>query len=200
MADFNNAVERIVAGLEKRNRLLNRREREIVAYHEIGHALVAMALPGTDPVHKVSIIPRGIGALGYTIQRLTEDRFLMTREELERKMMVLLGGRAAELVVFGHLSTGASDDLQRVTDIARAMVTRFGMAEELGPVTFEREQRSFLGAPPPAFEQPQRVYSEATAQTIDRLVQELVQRAFRQASDILESCTGVQRNSWPRKP
>src|SRR5712671_2050979 len=105
MADFGNAVERIVAGLEKRNRLLNPREREIVAYHEMGHALVALALPGVDPVHKVSIIPRGIGSLGYTIQRPTEDRFLMTREELENKMAVSLGGRAAELIVFGHLST-----------------------------------------------------------------------------------------------
>ncbi|TIO20630.1 ATP-dependent zinc metalloprotease FtsH, partial [Mesorhizobium sp.] len=104
MEDFNNAVERIVAGLEKRNRLLNPREREVVAYHEMGHALVAMALPGVDPVHKVSIIPRGVGALGYTIQRPTEDRFLMTRQELENKMAVLLGGRAAEWIVFGHLS------------------------------------------------------------------------------------------------
>jgi len=118
MADFTNAVERIVAGLEKRNRLLNPREREIVAYHEMGHALVAISLPGTDPVHKASIIPRGVGALGYTIQRPTEDRFLMTREELEGKMAVLLGGRAAELVVFDHLSTGAADDLRRVTDSA----------------------------------------------------------------------------------
>ena len=129
MADFNNAVERIVAGLEKRNRLLNPREREIVAYHEMGHALVALALPGVDPVHKVSIIPRGVGALGYTIQRPTEDRFLMTRRELEDKMAVLLGGRSAELIVFGHLSTGAADDLRRVTDIARSMVTRYGMSE-----------------------------------------------------------------------
>ena len=107
MADFTEAIERIVAGLEKRNRLLNPQEREIVAYHEMGHALVALALPGTDPVHKVSIIPRGVGALGYTIQRPTEDRFLMTREELENKMAVLLGGRAAEELVFGELSTGA---------------------------------------------------------------------------------------------
>ena len=129
MADFNNAIERIVAGLEKRNRLLNPREREIVAYHEMGHALVALALPGVDPVHKVSIIPRGVGALGYTIQRPTEDRFLMTRRELEDKMAVLLGGRSAELIVFGHLSTGAADDLRRVTDIARSMVTRYGMSE-----------------------------------------------------------------------
>jgi cell division protease FtsH len=116
LADFTNAVERMVAGLEKRNRLLNPKEREIVAYHEMGHALVAVSLPGTDPVHKVSIIPRGVGALGYTIQRPTEDRFLMTREELENKMSVLLGGRAAELTVFGHLSTGAADDLRRVTE------------------------------------------------------------------------------------
>jgi cell division protease FtsH len=120
MADFSNAVERIVAGLEKRNRLLNPKEREIVAYHEMGHAVVAVSLPGTDPIHKVSIIPRGVGALGYTIQRPTEDRFVMTREELENKMAVLLGGRASEQVVFNHLSTGAADDLRRVTDIARA--------------------------------------------------------------------------------
>ncbi len=118
MEDFTAAIERIVAGLEKRNRLLNPREREIVAYHEMGHALVAMALPGVDPVHKVSIIPRGMGALGYTIQRPIEDRFLMTREELENKMAVLLGGRAAEWLVFAHLSTGAADDLAKVTDIA----------------------------------------------------------------------------------
>lgn len=138
MDDFNNAVERIVAGLEKRNRLLNPNEREIVAYHEMGHALVAMALPGVDPVHKVSIIPRGIGALGYTIQRPTEDRFLMTQEELENKMAVLLGGRAAEKIVFGHLSTGAADDLAKVTDIARAIVTRYGMSEKLGHVRWRR--------------------------------------------------------------
>ncbi len=143
MADFTNAVERIVAGLEKRNRLLNPKEREIVAYHEMGHALVALSLPGSDPVHKVSIIPRGVGALGYTIQRPTEDRFLMTREELESKMAVLLGGRAAELTVFGHLSTGAADDLRRVTDIARSMVTRYGMSEQLGSVAYDRDPRTY---------------------------------------------------------
>ncbi|MDX1402509.1 MAG: ATP-dependent zinc metalloprotease FtsH, partial [Kiloniellales bacterium] len=121
MDDFTRAIERIVAGLEKRNRLLNKREREIVAYHEMGHALVGMALPGMDEVHKVSIVPRGIGALGYTIQRPTEDRFLMTREELENKIAVLLGGRAAEKLIFGHLSTGAADDLAKATDIARSM-------------------------------------------------------------------------------
>ena len=123
-----------------------RQEREIVAYHEMGHALVALALPGTDPVHKVSIIPRGVGALGYTIQRPTEDRFLMTREELENKMAVLLGGRAAEQLVFGHLSTGAADDLAKVTDIARGMVTRYGMSEKLGHVAYENDGRGSFRA------------------------------------------------------
>ena len=141
-------MERIVAGLEKRNRLLNPHEREVVAYHEMGHALVALSLPGSDKVHKVSIIPRGIGSLGYTIQRPTEDRFLMTREELENKMAVLLGGRAAEHIVFGELSTGAADDLVKVTDIARSIVTRYGMTEELGLVAYEKVQRSFLGDMP----------------------------------------------------
>ena len=140
MEDFTQAVERIVAGLEKRNRLLNPKEREIVAYHELGHAMVATSLPGTDPVHKISIIPRGVGALGYTVQRPIEDRFLMTREELDNKMAVLLGGRAAEWVVFKHLSTGAADDLAKATDIARAMVTRYGMSEELGHVALEKDQ------------------------------------------------------------
>src|SRR5437870_5645077 len=144
MTDFNNAVERMVAGLEKRNRLLNPKEREIVAYHEMGHALIALSLPGVDPVHKVSIIPRGVGALGYTIQRPIEDRFLMTKEELENKMAVLLGGRAAELIVFNHLSTGAADDLRRVTDIARSMVTRYGMSAKLGGVAYDRDPNTFL--------------------------------------------------------
>jgi cell division protease FtsH len=147
LPDFNAAVERIVAGLEKRNRLLNPREREVVAYHELGHALVALALPGADAIHKVSIIPRGVGALGYTIQRPTEDRFLMTRRELEDKIAVLLGGRAAEKLVFGDLSTGAAADLARVTDIARDMVTRYGMVEELGYVAYEAERSRFLELP-----------------------------------------------------
>jgi cell division protease FtsH len=144
LEDFTVAIERIIAGLEKKNRVLNQREREVVAYHEMGHALVAMSLPGSDPVHKVSIIPRGIGALGYTIQRPTEDRFLMTREELEHKIMVLLGGRAAEKLVFGQLSTGAADDLAKVTDIARDMVTRYGMVEEIGYIAYEAQQPRFL--------------------------------------------------------
>ncbi|WP_028712270.1 ATP-dependent zinc metalloprotease FtsH [Paracoccus sp. J55] len=186
MEDFNNAVERIVAGLEKRNRLLNPREREIVAYHEMGHALVAMALPGVDPVHKVSIIPRGIGALGYTIQRPTEDRFLMTREELHDKMAVLLGGRAAEHVVFGHLSTGAADDLVKVTDIARAIVTRYGMSDRLGHVALERDQRSFLATDQPWYGPQERAYSDETAAAVDEEVRRIVDETFRRTVALLE--------------
>ncbi|WP_119287673.1 ATP-dependent zinc metalloprotease FtsH [Azohydromonas sediminis] len=193
LADFTTAIERIVAGLEKKNRVLNAREREVVAYHEMGHALVAMALPGTDPVHKVSIIPRGIGALGYTIQRPTEDRFLMTREELERKIMVLLGGRAAEKLVFGHLSTGAADDLAKVTDIARDMVTRYGMVEELGYVAYEAQPPRFLDVP--AMSQGGCQPSPATQQRIDEAVRAIVMGAFERATailrehrDVLERC------------
>ena len=185
MEDFINAVERIVAGLEKRNRLLNPREREVVAYHEMGHALVAMALPGMDAVHKVSIIPRGVGALGYTIQRPTEDRFLMTREELENKMAVLLGGRGAEKIVFGHLSTGAADDLAKVTDIARAMVTRYGMSEKLGHVALEKNQHPFLSPPPYAGYAQERDYGDATADAIDAEVRATVDAAFARAISLL---------------
>ncbi len=181
MTDFNVAIERIVAGLEKKNRLLNPREREIVAHHELGHALVAAALPGADPVHKISIIPRGIGALGYTIQRPTEDRFLMTRDELANKMAVLMGGRAAEHVVYGHLSTGASDDISRATDIARSMVTRFGMGGRLGPVTYEADQGGFLGQ----MAGPTRRYAEETAREIDMAVRDLVDGAFQRARLLL---------------
>jgi cell division protease FtsH len=186
MTDFNQAIERIVAGLEKRNRLLNPHEREVVAHHEMGHALVAMSLPGTDVVHKVSIIPRGIGALGYTIQRPTEDRFLMTRQELENKMAVLLGGRAAETIIFGEVSTGAADDLQKVTDIARSIVTRYGMTPELGLVTYEKENRNFLGVPTAPLV-PERHYSEETAREIDAAVRAVVDRAFRRTVEILKA-------------
>jgi len=182
--DFTNAVERIVAGLEKKNRLLNPREREVVAFHEMGHALVAMSLPGTDAVHKVSIIPRGVGALGYTIQRPTEDRFLMSRTELEAKMAVLLGGRASEVLVFGELSTGAADDLAKATDIARNMVTQFGMDENLGLVTYEQPRSSFLpGVADDRLEA--RRYSEATAREIDKAVHDIIDNAFSQATEIL---------------
>ncbi|MBX3640038.1 MAG: ATP-dependent zinc metalloprotease FtsH [Nitrosomonas sp.] len=185
MDDFNNAIERIVAGLEKRNRLLNPNERRVVAFHELGHAMVALALPGTDEIHKISIIPRGIGALGYTIQRPTEDRFLMTRNELQNKMSVLLGGRAAEQIVFNEISTGAADDLARATDIARAMVLRYGMSDALGHVAYDREQSAFLQ---PNVPMPQaRYYSEDTANKVDNAVRELVDRALERAINILQA-------------
>ena len=187
MEDFNNAVERIVAGLEKRNRLLNPKEREIVAYHETGHALVALALPGVDPVHKVSIIPRGVGALGYTIQRPTEDRFLMTREELENKMAVLLGGRAAEWIVFGHLSTGAADDFVKVTDIARALVARYGMTDKLGHVALEKDRRSLLATDQPYYGLQERSYSEETAAAIDGEVKRIVDETFERTVNLLRA-------------
>ncbi len=184
MDDFTAAIERIIGGLEKTNRLLNPREREIVAHHEMGHALAAAALPGSDPVHKVSIIPRGIGALGYTLQRPTEDRYLMTREDLEDKLAVLLGGRAAEDLVFGELSTGAADDLARATQIARSMVTQYGMAEGLGNVTYEEGASGLLdvsGLPTRG-----RQYSEETAREIDCAVREIVERAFGRVRVVLE--------------
>lgn len=184
MVDFTAAVERFVAALEKRSCLLSPPERRIAAYHEMGHALVALCLPGIDRVHKVSIIPRDIHSLGSTLQRSTEDRLLLTREELENRMAVLLGGRAAERLVFGTVSTGAADDLQRVTDIARSMVMRYGMVEELGLITYEPETRSALARREIPPTQP---YSEATARRIDTLVQELVARAFNRTLSLLRS-------------
>jgi cell division protease FtsH len=183
LADFTQAIERLIAGLEKRNRVLNATERRIVAHHEMGHAIVAMALPGTDPVHKISIIPRGVGALGYTIQRPTEDRFLMTRAELENKMAVLLGGRASEEIIFGHTSTGAADDLAKDTDIARSMVMRYAMVPTLGPVAYEEERAPFLGGPLP---QGHREYSEETAREIDVAVRSIVDGTYQKAVAILK--------------
>jgi cell division protease FtsH len=186
MEDFNRAIERIVAGLEKKNRLLNAHEREVTAHHEMGHAMVARAIPGSDPVHKVSIIPRGIAALGYTIQRPIEDRFLMSSRELEDKMAVLLGGRAAETIFFGEVSTGAADDLAKATDIARSMVTRYGMEDKIGMVSLESERSHFLQGPAD-FATSQRNYSEQTAREVDLAVRELVSRAFKRAVKILDS-------------
>ncbi|MFZ5560201.1 MAG: ATP-dependent zinc metalloprotease FtsH [Pseudomonadota bacterium] len=186
LADFTLAIERITAGLEKKNRLLNAYEREVVAYHEMGHALLALAPPSTEAVHKVSIIPRGIGALGYTIQRPTEDRYLMSREELEKKIAVLLGGRAAEVLVFNHLSTGGADDLAKATDIARAMVTRYGMDEKLGFVIYDKEKNSFLGQDAPPFPA-LRPYSEATAQAIDDAVRSIMQEVFKRTLAFLRA-------------
>ncbi len=184
MDDFTRAVERIVAGLEKRSRILTPFERKVVAYHEMGHALVSLALPGTDAVHKVSIVPRGIGSLGYTIQRPTEDRYLMTREELENKIAVLLGGRAAEKLIFNHTSTGASDDLVKATDIAHSMITRYGMDEKLGSVTYEEPLNSLLGNR--ELDLLPRKYSEATAQKIDESIRQIISMAFEAATDILQ--------------
>jgi cell division protease FtsH len=185
MEDFTAAVERIVAGLEKRSRILIPKERRSVAYHEMGHALVALAIPGTDPVQKVSIIPRGIGALGYTMQRPGEDRFLMSRQELEDKMAVLMGGRAAEMTIGTDVSTGASDDLAKATDIARGMVLRFGMDDKLGPVAWDTEQGNFLQQPGMFWQR--RRYSEETAREIDQAVRARLDRALGRALDILRA-------------
>ena len=184
MDDFTRAIERIVAGLEKKNRLLNPVERRVVAYHEAGHALVRIALPGTEAVHKVSIIPRGIGALGYNIQRPTEDRYLMTREELLDKMAALLGGRAAEMLVFDQLSTGASDDLAQVTNIARMMVMRYGMDPNLGMVTYE-SGRDVLMPVEEELGLLSRKFSEQTACKIDDAVRDLTESAYATAHEIL---------------
>lgn len=183
MDDFTAAVERIVAGLEKRNRLLNPHEREIVAHHEMGHAFVALGLGDTDRVHKVSIIPRGVGALGYTIQRPTEDRFLMSRRELDNKIAVLLGGRAAEVLIFNELSTGAADDLVKATDIARNMVIRYGMDDALGHVAYAQEPNRFLNGM--GQEQTMLPVSEQTARAIDESVQRIIAQAFERARGFL---------------
>jgi cell division protease FtsH len=182
MADFSAAIERIVAGLEKKNRLLNPLERKVVAHHELGHAFVAAVL-SADTVHKVSIIPRGIGALGYTIQRPTDDRYLMTRRELETKMAVLLGGRAAEDVVFGELSTGAADDLGKATGIARSMATHYAMVPALGHATYDSEPVGFFGQATPGLET--RNYSEETAREIDCAVREMLDKAFSTARAVV---------------
>jgi cell division protease FtsH len=180
--DFTAAVERIVAGLEKKSRVLSEGERRRVAYHELGHALVAASLPGVDPVLKVSIIPRGIGALGYTIQRPTEDRFLLGTTELKNRIAVLLGGRAAEALVYQEISTGAADDLQRATEIALEMVTRYGMDETLGNRIYSVNREHFLGPIP--FQRSE--VAEATAREIDLAVRRIVEEAFMRASDILK--------------
>jgi len=183
MAEFEEAVERVIAGLEKKNRLINPKERKIVAYHEMGHAIVALSLPGTDPVQKISIIPRGIAALGYTMQTPTEDRFLMTKTELLNKIATLLGGRAAEEIVFKEISTGAHNDLARATDIARSMVKEYGMSEKIGQVYFAREKRGqFLSIPAEGAVD----YSEATAELIDNEVREIINEQYAKARQILE--------------
>jgi cell division protease FtsH len=184
LEDFAQAIERIIAGLEKRNRILTPRERNIVAHHEIGHALVAMSLPGVDPVQKVSIIPRGIAALGYTMQRPLEDRFLIDRAELMNRMAVLFGGRAAESLLYDEVSTGAGDDLTKATNIARSMVVRFGIDKKLGQVTYEDDTAPLLGMQAGGDWRP-RHYGEATAGAIDAAVRALADEAFQIAVRIL---------------
>ena len=185
MDDFTQAVERIVAGTEQKSRRLNAHEREVVAYHEMGHALAAANLPGADPVHKVSIIPRSIGALGYTMQRPTEDRFLITTGELKNRMTVLLAGRAAEDMTFGEISTGAADDLDKATDIARQMVTRFGMSADLGQMVYDPQRQSYLGES--VIGVSQKEYSEASAREIDVAIRGLIDEAYEGAKKILTS-------------
>jgi len=182
--EFEEAVERIIAGLEKKNRLINPRERETVAYHEMGHAMVALSLPGTDPVQKISIVPRGISALGYTMQVPTEDRFLMKKTELLNKVASLLGGRAAEEIIFGDISTGAHNDLARATDIAKSMIREYGMSKSLGQVYLSPEKR------PQFLDMGKREggdYSEATAELIDQEIREIISTEYARALEILRS-------------
>jgi cell division protease FtsH len=184
MAEVEEAVERVVAGLEKKNRLINTEEKEIVAYHELGHALVAMALPGTDPVQKISIIPRGIAALGYTLQVPTEDRFLMRKTELNNRIATLMGGRAAEALIFNDISTGAQNDLARATDMARSMVKEYGMSERVGQVSFaNKQQPAFLGLMGDVGGE----YSDETAKTIDEEVRRIIEDQYNVALDILKA-------------
>ncbi|TAJ07958.1 MAG: ATP-dependent metallopeptidase FtsH/Yme1/Tma family protein [Nitrospirae bacterium] len=183
LSELQEAVERVIAGLEKKNRVLNKMEKERVAYHETGHALVALSLPGGDQVQKISIIPRGIAALGYTLQLPTEDRFLMTQSELENKIAVLLGGRIAEELVFGEASTGAQNDLVKATDIAKSMVKAYGMSEKLGTITLERErQPQFVQIQAP---QEKGDYSEETAREIDCEVRRIIDEQYERVKQLV---------------
>lgn len=183
--DFNEAIERVVAGLEKKSRVLNEKEKKIVAYHEVGHAIVGKMMPGGGKVSKISIIPRGMAALGYTLQMPTEDRFLMDESELHDQIATLLGGRAAEELFFGSITTGAANDLQRATDLAERMVTTYGMSKVLGPLAYDKgQQNSFLGD---SMFNPRRAVSDETAKAIDNEVKELVENGHQQALAILRS-------------
>ena len=184
MLEIDEAVDRIIAGLEKKNRLINDKERTIVAYHEAGHAIVAERVPTADPVHKISIIPRGVAALGYTQQLPTEDRYLLTKQELMDRIAVLLGGRVAEEIVFNEISTGAGNDLERVTELARSMVMEYGMSRQLGPVNLSGPRRTqFLqgegGGPQ------QRNYSEETAREIDAEIRGLIDGTYERVRKLL---------------
>jgi cell division protease FtsH len=184
MADFNEAIERVVAGLEKKSRVLNELEKKTVAYHEVGHAIVGSLMPGAGKVEKISVVPRGVGALGYTVQMPEEDRFLMMEDEIRGRIATLLGGRSAEELMFGRISTGASDDIQKATDLAERFVTLYGMSDDLGPVAFEKIQQSqFLEG----FSNPRRPVSPKVAEEIDREVQEIVESAHQMALLVLRT-------------
>ncbi len=181
MKDLEEAIDRVVAGLERKSRVLNKKEKEIVAYHEAGHAMMGYFLPNTDPVHRVSIIPRGVAALGYTLQLPTEDRYLMTKSELESRLKVLLGGRVAEEITFNEISTGAQNDLERATQIAKSMVVEYGMSDTLGPISYGRQQSTFLGQPLPE----SRPYSEQIAAEIDQEVKRIVDEAHDEVKKLM---------------
>ncbi|MBD2081075.1 ATP-dependent zinc metalloprotease FtsH [Leptolyngbya sp. FACHB-17] len=183
MADFNEAIERVIAGLEKRSRILNETEKKIVAHHEVGHALIGVLMPGAGKVEKISIVPRGVGALGYTLQLPEEDRFLMAEDEIRGRIATLLGGRSAEEVIFGKVSTGASDDIQKATDLAERTVTIYGMSEELGPVAFEKMQQQFIEGYAPS----RRQISAKVTEEIDREVKAIVDNAHHIALAILKN-------------
>ena len=190
MADFEEAIDRLVAGLEKKSRVLSEKERDIVAHHEMGHALVAASVTHADPVHKVTIIPRGVAALGMTYQLPTEDRFLLTRSEIEDRIAVLLGGRVAEELVYGEVSTGAHNDLERATDLARLMVMKYGMSERVGLVTFGAEGSLFLKSQRSPFGG-EREYSEETARVIDEEVRGIVERTHDRVRSLLTNKKSV---------
>src|SRR4029450_509177 len=183
MADLEEAVDRAVGGPERKSRVLSEKEPDIVAHHEIGHALVASSLPNVDPVHKVTIIPRGVGALGATYQLLLEDRYLLTRSELEDRIAVLLGGRMAEEIIYGEISTGAHNDLERATEMARLMVMQYGMSEQLGPMTFGGGQQAMFlrGSGLPQ----DREYSEESARRIDKQTRAIIDRMYDRVRDLL---------------
>jgi cell division protease FtsH len=183
MADFNEAIERLVAGLEKRSRVLNEVEKKTVAYHEVGHAIVGVLMPGAGKVEKISVVPRGIGALGYTIQMPEEDRFLMVEDEIRGRIATLLGGRSCEEIVFGKVSTGAADDIQKATDLAERSITIYGMSDKLGPLAFEKMQQQFIEG----YGNPRRAISPQVAEEIDKEVKEIVDNAHHIALSILQN-------------
>jgi cell division protease FtsH len=190
-ADFEEAIEKSIAGLQKKNRLINPKEREIVAYHEVGHALVAARTPGSDPVQKITIVPRGLGALGYTLQTPTEERFLLTYDELIGKVDVLLGGRAAEQVIYGKVSTGAANDLTRATDIVKRMITEYGMSEKFRNVVLSQQRAPLLGdrAEPGVV----REYAESTQSYVDEEVARLIAQSYQRVLDLLKRNGGTLR-------